>query len=170
VLALLCERHAHGWAIASQLTSDGELGAVWTMGRPLVYRSIDILAERHLIEAAGHEPGIRGPNRTIFRATEAGHDALRRWLREPVQHVRDVRSLLLLKLVFAERLGVDTRPMLEEQHDAIAEAVTALERRIDGSHGSEEILLRFRLESTRAVLRFVDGTLAAEPLSSEAAI
>ena len=97
-------------------------------------------------------------------------DSTGTWLRQPVQHVRDVRSLLLLKLVFAERLGVDTRPMLEEQHDAIAAAVAALEQRIDGSQGSEEILLRFRLESTRAVLRFVEGTLAAEPLSSEAAI
>ena len=43
VLALLCERRAHGWAIASQLTPDGELGGVWTMGRPLVYRSLEIL-------------------------------------------------------------------------------------------------------------------------------
>jgi DNA-binding PadR family transcriptional regulator len=85
---------------------------VWTMGRPLVYRSLEILEQRGLIEAAGHEPGIRGPNRTILRITPAGRDALMLWLAEPVDHVRDVRSLLLLKLVFAERLDVDARPML----------------------------------------------------------
>ena len=94
VLALLCERPAHGGAIASQLTPEGELGGVWTMGRPLVYRSIEILEQRDLIEASGFEPGIRGPNRTILAPTAAGRDSLMRWLAEPVDHVRDVRSLL----------------------------------------------------------------------------
>ena len=170
VLALLCERPAHGWALAGQLTPTGELGAVWTMGRPLVYRSLEILEYRHLIEAAGHEPGARGPNRTIFRVTPDGHEALMQWLNEPVDHVRDVRSLLLLKLVFAERLSVDPRPMLGAQHDAIAAAIASLEAGSSSSRGTEEILLRFRLESTRAVLRFIEGVLAAELVSADAAI
>jgi DNA-binding PadR family transcriptional regulator len=161
VLALLCERDAHGWAIASQLTPHGELGAVWSMGRPLVYRSLEILEQRRLIEPAGRERGARGPNRTIFRATPDGHEALVRWLHEPVDRVRDVRSLLLLKLVFAGRLGVDTSEMLAAEYEAIASAAVALEERIECSRGTEEILLRYRLESTRAVLRFVEGTLAA---------
>src|SRR5581483_1271106 len=50
VLALLSERPSHGWAVSSQLDPSGELGSVWSLGRPLVYRSIDILAERGLIE------------------------------------------------------------------------------------------------------------------------
>jgi len=170
VLALLCERPAHGWAIASQLTPDGELGAVWTMGRPLVYRSLEILEQRDLIEAAGHEPGIRGPNRTILRATDGGRDALTLWLAEPVDHVRDVRSLLLLKLVFADRLAVDPRPMLAAQYEANAASIAALEDRIRVSSGTERILLRFRLESTRAVLRFIDDMLRPESISAEAAI
>jgi len=161
VLALLSEQPAHGWAVASQLDQSGELGVVWSLGRPLVYRSIDVLAERKLIEPAAHEPGLRGPNRTIFRTTPAGLEALRDWLGEPVEHVRDVRSLLLLKLIFAERAGVDPRQMLESQHEAIAAAVKSLEARMRASVGSETILLRFRLESTRAVLRFVEGVLEA---------
>src|SRR6476661_4172725 len=95
VLALLSEQPAHGWAVASQLDQSGELGLVWSLGRPLVYRSIDVLAERKLIEP-----------------------------------VRDVRSLLLLKLIFAERAGADPRPMLTAQHKTIAVAVKSLEARI----------------------------------------
>lgn len=166
MLALLGERPAHGWALATQLSTTGELGAVWTMGRPLVYRSLEILEQRRLIEAAGLEPGARGPNRTIFRVTPAGSEALTQWLQEPVEHVRDVRSLLLLKLVFASRLDVDPRPMLAAQNDAIAAAVRALEARIRRSRGTEEILLRFRLESTRAVLRFIDGTIERAPVEA----
>lgn len=168
VLALLCERQAHGWAIARQLTPTGELGAVWTMGRPLVYRSLEILEQRRLIEAAGHEPGVRGPNRTIFRSTSAGEAAVREWLNAPVDRVRDVRSLLLLKLVFAERLAVDPRPMLALQHASIEAAIAGLETSVSHSSGSEAILLRFRLESTHAVLRFIEGTLDTEPVSVEA--
>jgi PadR family transcriptional regulator AphA len=162
VLALLCERPGHGWALARQLSAGGELGSIWTMGRPLVYRSIDVLAQRRLVETAGHEPGSRGPNRTVFRATETGRTALERWLGEPVDHVRDVRSLLLLKLVFARRLHLDPRPMLEEQQAAIDAALGSLEAKARKAEGPERILLDFRLESTRAVLRFVQGLLADE--------
>jgi DNA-binding PadR family transcriptional regulator len=169
VLALLSERPSHGWAVASQLDPSGELGSVWSLGRPLVYRSIDILAERGLIEPAGHEPGLRGPNRTIYRTTCAGATALVQWLEEPVEHVRDVRSLLLLKLIFAERTGIDPTPMLESQHATIRDAVAMLSDRMRTSNGSEAILLRFRLESTKAVQRFVEGLLA-ERTKLEAAV
>jgi PadR family transcriptional regulator AphA len=163
VLALLSERPAHGWALATELGRSGELGSVWSLGRPLVYRSIDILAERGLIEPAGHEPGLRGPNRTLYRTTCAGATALVQWLEEPVERVRDVRSLLLLKLIFAERTGIDPTRMLEAQRATICAAVGELEQRLLASVSTEAILLRFRLESTRAVLRFVDGLLEATP-------
>jgi DNA-binding PadR family transcriptional regulator len=163
VLALLSEQPTHGWALSLQLGPEGELGSVWSLGRPLVYRSIDILAERGLIEPAGHEPGLRGPHRTIYRTTCAGATALMQWMEEPVEHVRDVRSLLLLKLIFAERTGLDPTPMLEAQHATIRAGVEQLEERMRSSTGSEAILLRFRLESTRAVLRFVEGLLDERP-------
>ena len=159
VLALLAEQPGHGWALARQMAREGEIGRVWALGRPLVYRALELLEERGMIEAAGSERGVRGPNRTVFRATPMGSEALALWLKEPVEHVRDVRSLLLLKLIFAGRAGADPRPMLTAQHKAIAVAVKSLEARMGASAGSETILLRFRLESTRAVLRFVEGEL-----------
>lgn len=169
VLALLAERPAHGWALASELSADGELGSVWSLGRPLVYRSLEILSERGLIEAAGHERGARGPSRTIFRTTCDGANALMQWVAAPVERVRDVRSQLLLKLVFAERIGLDVGPILASQHATVVTALEDLEARLDASNGSEAILLRFRLESTRAVLRFVDGLLDERP-ALEAAV
>ncbi len=168
MLALLCERPTHGWAIARQLSPTGELGSIWSLGRPLVYRSIEILNERKLILPAGHEPGARGPNRTIFRATPAGHAAIAEWLLEPVEHVREGRSLLLLKLVFARRNCVDPRPMLISQQAAIRAAIESLESRVRESAGSDAILLQFRLESSRAVDRFIEGVLAEQAPSARA--
>jgi PadR family transcriptional regulator AphA len=159
VLALLCEQPAHGWALARQLQENGELGSIWSLTRPLVYRSLEILEARGLIAPAGSEPGARGPNRTIFRATPEGHVAVAMWLQEPVEHVREGRSLLLLKLVFAQRACVDPRPMLHAQQVSIVEAISSLEQRVRESAGADAILLRFRLESSRAVERFIDGVL-----------
>jgi DNA-binding PadR family transcriptional regulator len=146
--------------LARQLAPTGELGSIWSLTRPLVYRSLEILESRELIVPAGSEPGVRGPNRTIFRATAAGHEAVALWLSEPVEHVREGRSLLLLKLVFAQRNCIDPRPMLHAQREGIEEAIGALEERIDGSDGTDAILLRFRLESSRALERFIDAVLA----------
>ena len=160
MLALLCERPSHGWALARQLSSTGELGSIWSLGRPLVYRSLEILEERRLIIPTGHEPGARGPNRTIFRATPAGHAAVAEWLLEPVEHVREGRSLLLLKVIFAQRTCIDPGPMLTAQLESIASTIESLERRVGESLGTDAILLRFRIESSRAVQRFIEGFLA----------
>jgi DNA-binding PadR family transcriptional regulator len=170
VLALLCERPAHGWALARQLSPDGELGSIWSLTRPLVYRSLEILESRGMIVPAGSEPGVRGPNRTIFRATQDGHVAVSQWLQEPVEHVREGRSLLLLKLVFAQRSCIDPRPMLNAQQAAIAETIGSLEQRASESAGTDAILLRFRLESSRAVERFIDGVLDEIEPAARAAV
>jgi len=118
-----------------------------------------VLDERGLIEAIGHEPGLRGPSRTIFRATEEGRSELERWLAEPVDHVREIRSLFLLKLILLERAGLDPKALLEAQRVQVEPAVRTLEERLSESEGTEQILVRFRLESTRAVLHFIDSLL-----------
>jgi DNA-binding PadR family transcriptional regulator len=148
------------WALARQMAREGEIGRDWALGRPLVYRALELRDERGMIEAAGSERGVRGPNRTVFRATPQGKEALARWLEEPVDHVRDVRSLLLLKLVLIDRGGLDRAPLLRAQRALVVPAVEALESRLAESTGSEAIFVRFRLESTRAVIDFIDGLLA----------
>lgn len=160
VLALLSERPSHGWALSNELGPQGQLGSIWSLGRPLVYRSIEILAERGLVAPTAREPGDRGPARVVYHATPAGKAALYAWLLEPVEHVREVRSMLLLKLVFAERTEIDPEPMLQAQREALLVAIDSLQRKVRASTSTDRILLRFRLESTRAVLRFVDGVLA----------
>lgn len=161
VLALLCEQPGHGWALATKLAKDGELGTVWSLGRPLVYRSLEILQARGLVEPTGSEPGTRGPNRTIFSPTAAGRDAVTLWLSEPVAHVRDMRSLFLLKLVFTSRANVEPRPLLTRQREILAGAVEGFVGRTETLDETQAMLVRFRSESAGAFLRFVEGLLDA---------
>jgi DNA-binding PadR family transcriptional regulator len=159
VLALIADAPGHGWALAKEMSPTGSVGRVWGVGRPLVYRALDVLASRGLIEPAGSERGARGPRRELYAATKRGREELGRWLAKPVDHVRDVRSVLLLKLVLLERAGIDRRPLLQAQRKQTVAAVKALESRLRHSVGTEHILARFRLETTRAVVLFIDALL-----------
>jgi DNA-binding PadR family transcriptional regulator len=161
-LALLAQRPSHGWALGSELGKTGQFGAGWSVGRPLVYHSLETLAELGLIEPVGHERGTRGPDRTIFRTTPAGASALDHWLRQPVEYEHEALSLLLLKVVFADRTGADYVAVLEAQHVLCAEAVRSLRHRRSASSRIEKVVLRFELESALAVLRFVEWLIQTE--------
>ena len=72
VLALLAEQPTHGFAVARAMSPDGEIGKVWTMRRPLVYRAIDLLTEAGFVRPAGTEPSSSGPRRTLVEADACG--------------------------------------------------------------------------------------------------
>lgn len=162
VLALLCEDDTHGWAVVRAMAPDGEIGRVWSIGRALVYRNIELALDAGQAERAGTERGARGSPRTLLRATPSGRAAVDHWLSEPVHHVRDLRSALLLKLLFAQRRGLDSGPLLQAQRDALERTVLALE----GNPAEEEgapfaaSMRAFRIETARAGQRFVEGELA----------
>lgn len=150
-LGVLYDRPAHGWAIVKQLRPDGDIGRIWHLSRPLTYRSLDQLTGRGWVEPVGEEPGVAGPNRTILGATRTGRAQFRTWLRTPVAHLRDLRSELLLKLVFADQHGIDITGMLDEQRDIIDEHARAL-----AATHSDDVVAIWRTEATRAARRFLD--------------
>src|SRR6188472_2656421 len=134
-LALLAEQPSHGFAVARAMAPDGEVGQVWSVRRPLVYRAIETLTVRDLVRPRATVASSTGPQRTVLEATPSGRRALTRWLREPVVHVRDARSLLLLKLLFLSRRGSDPGPLLgaqREQFAALADRLSAALANADG--------------------------------------
>ncbi len=166
-LALLSERPAHGFAIARALAPDGEIGRVWSCSRPLVYRALGLLTESGLIEERGSEASSAGPRRTVLGATRSGRREIDRWLREPAAHVRDLRSDLMLKLLFLSRRGTDASELLVRQKAALQPVVEGLEDAAAGADGFDRLLYVWRLESARAALRFVEDVLtSAAPTAS----
>lgn len=155
-LGILDTEQAHGFAIAALLAPDAEIGRVWSLSRPLTYRALDQLVVRNLIETVGHEPGA-GPSRTVLASTRAGRAALRTWLRTPVDHLRDLRSELLLKMVLAPRCGVDLTSMLAAQRRHVAEQVDTL-----GAHRDDDVVALWRHEASRAAVAFLDQVTATD--------
>jgi PadR family transcriptional regulator AphA len=145
----------HGFAIATRLKPDGDIGRVWSLSRALTYRSLEQLTGRGLIRPVGEERGLAGGNRLILAVTPTGRAQLRRWLRAPVVHLRDVRSELLLKLVIAESCAIDIADMLARQRTLIADLAHALVPPANEGQPVDVVAL-WRHESAEAALRFLD--------------
>lgn len=160
VLGVLAQSQAHGFAVARTLATTGRLGRVWSMTRPRVYRAIDDLAARKLISAAGTAPSDRGPTRTLYAVTDAGRGRLDTWLGTPVEHVREIRSDLLLKLAFLYERGTSPGSLLNAQRAKLVPVLDHLERAIAGTTGFDAVMLRYRLESTRSAIQFIDEVRA----------
>src|SRR5262245_56607427 len=160
ILGLLCEGRTHGWSLVRALRPDGEIGQVWTTTRPLVYRALALLRQHGYVVEQGSEASSVGPSRTLLSATPAGRRALNRWLGKPVEHLRDVRSELMLKLLFLERRGKDPAPLLESQRALIVPVERALAARARRASGFARTLALWRLANARAALRFIDSLAA----------
>jgi tRNA-Thr(GGU) m(6)t(6)A37 methyltransferase TsaA len=158
-LGLLCETARHGWAIARELAPDGEVGRVYSCTRPLVYRALGQLRDAGLVEERGTAASDEGPERTTLAPTRRGRTSFRTWRDAPVEHVRDLRSELMLKLLFHERAGTDPATLLRAQASLLIRSELALERQSRSTTGFEHTLGLWRLSVVRAALGFVEALL-----------
>jgi PadR family transcriptional regulator AphA len=166
VLSLVCEGPTHGNAITRLLASDAELGRIWRVPRAMVYRSLDRLSHLGLIRSAGEEPSHQGPVRFLVESTEAGRAAALSWRHRPVQHTRDIRSELLVKLALLDRSGVDPHALLVAQHALLVPVADALRDRLAAATGFDRTLLLWRYETASATVRFLDALVLTPPSPS----
>jgi DNA-binding PadR family transcriptional regulator len=162
-LALVAEGPTHGWAVARLLAPTGEIGRIWALSRPLTYRALDGLVDAGLVARKGSEPG-QGRERTILAVTAKGRRRNRVWLDEPVEHLRDVRTALLVKLELRRRAGLPLAPLLEAQQRHFAPIIG----RLVGTEADPEVddptdlVGLWRRESASTVDRFLAAALLDE--------
>jgi DNA-binding PadR family transcriptional regulator len=162
VLCLVCEEPRHGFAIARLLDSDGSMGRVWRVPKPVIYRALQRLEQLGLVRTAEQQASSQGPVRSLVEATEPGQAAAADWLTRPAEHTRDVRSELLVKLALLDRAGTDALPLLEAQREHLAPVAEALRDRLEDAEGFERTLALWRYETVSATVRFLDA-LSARP-------
>ena len=162
VLGVISERPAHGFAVSVLTSDDGDLGRIWQIPRPAIYRALGRVEAAGLVAAEAVEPG-RGPQRTIYAITRPGRDALDTWLHTPVRHVRDVRSHLLMKLALLDRAGSDPADLLVRQRAVLEPIVAAIDAERSSGEGFDAVLLAWRRATASAALSFLDNIIRPAP-------
>jgi len=152
-LALVVTGVDYGGAIADLLAPGAEFGRIWTLSKPLTYRAIDALIAAGRLERRGTAPG-RGRERSLLHATRTGRAATRVWIAEPVAHLRDVRTALLLKFQMLERMGESLVPLALCQREAFAPRIEALTADLPA-----DVVGRWRVEHARAVEELLDAII-----------
>ena len=155
VLGTVAEGRRHGFAVARLLGADGELGLIYTVARPAVYRAVERLAAAGLVVFLTVEPGDRGPRRTPLEVTARGSHLLEDWLWSPVAHVRELRTDFLLKVALIDRTGRDPSLLISAQIDVVEPIVAGIVQTHERSEGAERTISLWRARSAQAALQFL---------------
>jgi molybdopterin-binding protein len=152
-LAVVAEGATHGWQVGTLLAPEGDLGRIWSLSRPLTYRALEQLDDKRLVRRSS--PADRtARTRQVIEITAAGRHIATNWLDAPVEHLREVRTELLLKLVLRERAGLGTETLLRRQQEAFDDRITTLT-----TGGPTDLVGLWRRESARATRRFLASAL-----------
>ncbi len=126
VLGLLVEGPSHGFELSKLMAPDGPVGRIVSVRRPLTYRALERLVTLGLVARGPEQAGSGGPRRTLHRVTPRGRHRLRRWLEQPVEHIRDLRLAFQLKLTLLLRAGSSPLPLIQAQLGKLSPTVTAI--------------------------------------------
>jgi DNA-binding PadR family transcriptional regulator len=163
VLCLVCEEDRHGFAIARILGREGSMGRIWRVPKPVIYRALQRLEALGLVQTGEQQATSLGPVRSLVEATTAGRAAAADWLTRPVEHNRDVRSELLVKLALLDRAGTGPEPLLEAQREQLVPVADALHGRLAAASGFDRTLALWRYETVSATVRFLDALSERAP-------
>lgn len=164
VLALLAEGPTHGFALSRELQPGSPVGRILTVRRPLVYRALGRLASAGLAAPVRREAGDAGPQRVIHRITPRGRRRLKRWLAQPVEHIRDLRLEFLLKLVLLQRSGASPAALVALQRAALHDALAAL---AEGAGDLTDPVELWRAHNAGAASTFLASLAGVHPVAGD---
>jgi DNA-binding PadR family transcriptional regulator len=106
LLALLAKEPAHGYELKTQLEQVfGEAYPSTNIGQ--IYVTLQRLERDGLVRSQDVVQATR-PNKRVYELTEAGHEALVRWMDRPSEGPR-VRDDFFIKLVLSQLAGISDR-------------------------------------------------------------
>jgi len=159
VLALICEKPQHGFAISKELDADESLVTVMKVRRPLVYRSINSLEAARLIKPTKTEAGVQGSERTVYSPTTRGKTESSQWLNSIVEHPRDARIELLAKFVLRTRSRLSNTSLAKRQRNLFSTFAQEFKLRERSTDANTKLVARWRYESIDAMIRLLNSVI-----------
>ena len=150
VLALVAVEPRHGWALHRELAPTGSVGRAWSLSRQLTYRAIDALVDEGLARRSAPREG-QGGDRLVISATGSGRRHCASWLDAPVEHLRDVRTELVVKIMLRQMHDLPLREFVRDQRRVFEPLIAAVTAANDGSPVGS-----WRAESAESVRRWLE--------------
>jgi DNA-binding PadR family transcriptional regulator len=156
LLGLLRDEPRHGYELAREFAAETPLGEIVHLELSMLYALLKKLERDGLVRSIMQAQGPRPP-RKIFTLTDEGHDALDRWLAEPVERTRDLRLEFLLKLYIARNAEPAlARNLIAAQHDVCEGHINSLQDQIDAEDDSfRRLVLEMRRAQNVALLEWL---------------
>lgn len=127
LLGLLLGKPAHGYDLSRHFASTSALGDVLHLSPSHLYAMLTRLERDGLIAGEVQDAG-KHPQRRVYRLTDAGQEAIQRWIDEPVSHPRGMRIDFPLKLYLARGFGAQrVAELVERQRVVFQEYITRLQ-------------------------------------------
>jgi DNA-binding PadR family transcriptional regulator len=163
VLGLLAFGERSGYDLAQ--LAENSVAYLWTPSRSQIYKVLPRLVAAGLADAR-EVPQSGRPDKTLYRQTEAGGEALRAWLGDVDPEPDQGGVVFALKLFFCDYApGETARLQLEAYRVHLRRRLDRYEALIPGSEVSEHRyphhVLGHGVARVRATLAWVEETLAA---------
>jgi hypothetical protein len=100
----------------------------------------------------------------VYQATGKGRKAVAQWRGEPVQHLREVRSSFLAKVLLRQRAGESVGPLVSAQRAVFDPLLQRLADQFSEGEGSR-VVASWRYESSQAVARLLDHLATLDDLT-----
>ena len=133
------------------------LGYFWSFSQGSIYSEPKRLADAGFVTEEQEEGSRR---RRVLAITDAGRDALAKWLAEPTETTREIRDIGMMKLFFSEVADPDTiRSLIEQQravHEEMLRQIQESRRLFVGRHnlGNRPITIEMGLLWEEAAVEF----------------
>ncbi len=155
LLGLLAEKPMHGYELAQRVHEDEALRAIWRIERSEVYFLLGKLHKCGYVEENSEQPG-NGPARVVYELTDAGLEALNRWLRTPEQYPRNLRSALLARVYLALRQDPQIAlTLIDAQRQVLEDWLAHAQQRTFGDEVAA-VVHAFRAAQVEAIVRALD--------------
>jgi PadR family transcriptional regulator, regulatory protein AphA len=118
LLGMISETPMHGYDVFKILQQPGGMSEIWHVNQSNLYALLDGLEEKGYLLSHQIQIG-NSPTRKEFHLTSAGAAIFDKWVREPVNHGRDMRQEFLAKLYFALKENPETIKTLVIRQKAI---------------------------------------------------
>ena len=157
LLGFLREKPLHGYEIHRRMSDPEGLGLVWRIKQSQLYALLGKLEENGYVTSELESQGNRPP-RKVYSLTNSGSAMFMEWVKNPVQHGREMRLNFMVKLFFARIEGkAVVAQLIDNQRDQCAQWLELVEISSEGETKSFQNMIEwFRAGQIEAMLVWLD--------------